>query len=74
MKNWTVIAFYKGERQIVADHIGARSAERAFKKQLKEHKRRKNQDPDDLVQIVAIEGALSGGKECHYADVNGGQV
>lgn len=71
MKNWTVIAFYKGERQIVADHIGARSAESAFKKQLKE---RKDQDPGDLVQIVAIEGALSGGKECHYADVNGGQV
>ncbi len=71
MKNWTVIAFYQGERQIVADHIRARSAESAFKKQLEE---RKGQDPDDLVQIVAIEGALNDGKECHYADVNGGQV
>lgn len=71
MKNWTVIAFYQGERQIVADHIGARSAESAFKKQLKE---RKGQDPDDLVQIVAIEGLHDGGRILHYADVIGGQV
>lgn len=71
MKDWTVIAFYQEERQIVADHIEARNAESAFKKQLKE---RKDQDPGDLVQIVAIEGTLSGGKECHYADENGGQV